>query len=253
MFENYVGAKTKPLRPWVIPLFFGAVGLVGMAALGLISYQLLSVSVLAAPDTELAMAAPPPSPPPPPPGAKSRPQHAPKAKVHKVKEQVQPDRQREREVADDDGAEDNLSEGIPGGVLEGIKDGVPGGVTGAPLVGLPGGAGHAPPPPPTETKIVPPHALEAQRIAGDARVVPSDTDKLAMARQGQTVVVSVVKMCLSAGGTVTSLQLLKSSGFPGYDRQIKSAMRQWRYRPFRVNGKAVPVCTPVTFQYRQNR
>ncbi|HET6610543.1 MAG TPA: TonB family protein [Kofleriaceae bacterium] len=250
MFENYVGAKTKPLRPWVIPLFFGAVALVAMAVMGLIAYQLLAVSLLEPPDTELAMAAPPPPPPPPPPGSKSKPQHTPKKKVHKVKDTVQPDRDRKppEEVVE----EDSESEGIEGGVLGGVEGGVVGGVVGGTLGGVVGGSGNAPPPPPVEAKIVPPHALEAQRVAGDAHIVPSDTDKIAIKRQGKAMVISVVKMCLTAGGSVKSIQMLKSSGFPGYDRKIKSKMRQWKYRPFRVNGKAVPVCTSVTFQYRQS-
>jgi hypothetical protein len=29
-------------------------------------------------------------------------------------------------------------------------------------------------------------------------------------------------------------------------------MRTWRYRPFMVNGRRVPVCTSVTFIYRQS-
>jgi hypothetical protein len=28
-------------------------------------------------------------------------------------------------------------------------------------------------------------------------------------------------------------------------------MRNWRYKPYLVNGKAVPVCTAVTFIYSQ--
>jgi hypothetical protein len=29
-------------------------------------------------------------------------------------------------------------------------------------------------------------------------------------------------------------------------------MNAWKYRPFMVNGKAVPVCTAVTFIYTQS-
>ena len=57
-------------------------------------------------------------------------------------------------------------------------------------------------------------------------------------------------MCLSSGGSVDKLQVLKSTGYAAYDSKIKSTMRSWRYRPFKVNGRAVPVCTSVTFIYR---
>lgn len=250
MFENYVGAKTKPLRPWVIPLFVGAAGLVVMCLLGLVAYQLLAVPLLEPPDTELAMAAPPPPPPPPPPGSKSKQQKTPKKKVRKVKETVQIDR--DRKIPEETSTEESDSSGIEGGVLGGVEGGVVGGVVGGQLGGVLGGTGTAPPPPPEEAKNVPPRALEAKRIAGEARIVPSDPDKLKIKRQGKTMVVTVVKMCLTSGGSVKTLQVIKSSGFPSYDRKIKSKMRQWRYKPFRVNGKAVPVCTSVVFQYRQS-
>lgn len=252
MFENYVGAKTRPARPWVIPLFFGATGLVGMGVLALVGYQLLALPMLEPPDTALAMAAPPAAPPPPPPGAKAKPQKTPEPKLRKVKDTVQPDR--EREIPE---ATERETEGIEGGVFGGVEGGKEGGVVGAigdDLLGSGLENGDSPPPPPPAApKLVLPHALEAQRIAGDARIVPADPVKLAIDRQGISAVFVVVKMCLSPGGKVSSLELLKSSGFPGYDRAIVSRMRGWRYRPFRVNGKAVPVCTSVTFRYRQSQ
>ena len=60
----------------------------------------------------------------------------------------------------------------------------------------------------------------------------------------------MVKMCLTSGGTVQKLNVLKTTGHPAYDNKIKTKMREWKYRPFMVNGKAVPVCTSVTFIYR---
>jgi len=45
---------------------------------------------------------------------------------------------------------------------------------------------------------------------------------------------------------------LKSTGFPGYDTTIKHTIETtWRYAPYLVNGKAIPVCTAVTFIYSQ--
>jgi len=46
--------------------------------------------------------------------------------------------------------------------------------------------------------------------------------------------------------------MLKSTGFPAYDSKIQTKIRgEWRYKPYNVNGKAVPVCTAVTFIYNQ--
>jgi hypothetical protein len=36
-----------------------------------------------------------------------------------------------------------------------------------------------------------------------------------------------------------------------YDAKIMREMRRWAYRPYTVNGKAVPVCTAATFIYAQ--
>ena len=47
------------------------------------------------------------------------------------------------------------------------------------------------------------------------------------------------------------LNVIKASGFPAYDQKIQREMRNWKYRPFMINGKAAPVCTAVTFIYQQ--
>ena len=52
-------------------------------------------------------------------------------------------------------------------------------------------------------------------------------------------------------GAVNTLNVLKSSGFPAYDQKITREMRNWRYRPYMINGKPAPVCTAVTFIYQQ--
>jgi len=54
------------------------------------------------------------------------------------------------------------------------------------------------------------------------------------------------------GGAVTSVKMLKGTGFPAYDNKIQSKMNgEWKYKPYAVNGRAVPVCTAVTFIYSQ--
>jgi hypothetical protein len=43
--------------------------------------------------------------------------------------------------------------------------------------------------------------------------------------------------------------VVKSSGYGEADSYIVSEMRKWRYRPYTVNGTAVPVCTAIMFNY----
>jgi TonB family protein len=100
-------------------------------------------------------------------------------------------------------------------------------------------------------KIVPQVVLNQNRISGNEHIVPNDEVKLQIKRDAKTRVVATVKMCLSARGNVNKLVILKSSGYPSYDRRIKAEMLRWKYSPFMVNNKPIPVCTSVTFIYNQ--
>jgi hypothetical protein len=42
---------------------------------------------------------------------------------------------------------------------------------------------------------------------------------------------------------------IKSTGFPAYDTKLQRGIRTWRYRPYMLDGKAVPVCSAVVFVY----
>jgi len=70
-----------------------------------------------------------------------------------------------------------------------------------------------------------------------------------MVKQGITRPTVMAKLCLSEAGVPISVQIMKSSGYPEADSKIKNEMEQWRYRPYMVNGRAVPTCTAVTFNY----
>ena len=83
-------------------------------------------------------------------------------------------------------------------------------------------------------------------------IVPNDVTKTEIQRSGKSKIIGSFKLCINAGGVVTSVKMLKSTGFSAYDNKIQGTMRgEWRYRPYAVNGRAVPVCTAVTFIYSQ--
>jgi hypothetical protein len=112
-----------------------------------------------------------------------------------------------------------------------------------------------PPPPPSSSpspQTVAPGLLEGYRISGDKHIVPDDATKVQIQQSGNEKIVTSYKLCLDPQGAVTSVTLLKSSGFPAYNAKIMSQMWQWRYRPYQVDGKDVPVCTAVTFIYTQS-
>jgi len=136
-------------------------------------------------------------------------------------------------------------------VYEGEEDGVEGGVEGGVVGGYVGGAPPPPPPPPAPPQNIPPALLEGQRVAGSKLIVPDDATKTKIAAAGRDKIVGSFKLCVTVDGDVASVNQLKSTGFPDYDAKIAAEMRTWRYRPYLVNGRAVPVCTAVTFIYSQ--
>lgn len=135
----------------------------------------------------------------------------------------------------------NVQGGVVGGVLGGLP---PAPARGVFTLKSSVGAGASNPAP----KVVPQIALESLRISGNKQIHPP-TDVITKITHSRRRVVTVVKMCLDMSGNVTTLSMLKSSGYQSYDTKIKSEIHKWKYRPFLVNGKAVPVCTSVTFIY----
>jgi protein TonB len=253
MFDNYVVAKRGKARTWVVVLvtFSGLVHAAVVGAVLIRSYWV--IEKVSRPDHEASLSASFAPPPPPPPAGSKKPKTVEnKVKITKVKqEDVQPTKVDEAKLAasndqsdEDDGVEGGVEGGVAGGVVGGVLGGVEGGVL--------GGTGTAPPPPePKAPQIVQQQALEAQRISGEKNIQPPDPVKTAIKRDGKNKIVAVVKMCLTAGGRIDSLKMIKASGYSAYDNTIKAKMKQWKYRPFKVNGKAVPVCSAVTFIYTQ--
>lgn len=106
------------------------------------------------------------------------------------------------------------------------------------------------PTPPPAAEIIPPNMVEGLRVAGNAQIAPPEQVKVQMVREDKNQAVASVKMCLTTTGAVESLSLIKGTGYDGYDSLIRSEMQKWRYKPYRVDGRPVPVCTVVTFVFR---
>ena len=127
------------------------------------------------------------------------------------------------------------------------ESGVVGGVVG----GTPGTPPPPPPPPPGPPQNIPPTLLEGSRIAGNKMIAPDDMTRAQIAMTAKDKYIGSFKLCVSTAGDVTSVVKLKSTGLPDYDAKLEREMKLWRYKPFMVNGKSVPVCTAVTFVYSQ--
>ncbi|MBS1125051.1 MAG: putative TonB protein [Deltaproteobacteria bacterium] len=236
MFGNFAAAKSRKAPKWAAPLLIAVTAFHIVLFVTMWIKSIWEIEMLERPKTkyELAVAPPPPPPPPPPPGgAKPQtPQITPKKM--KVKDIVQPVKieKQEQQVVENSG---------PAGEEGGEEGGVEGGVVGGDINGVMGAPPPPPPPPPPPAppQNVPPTLLEGSR-------------KTEIQRSGKDKIIGSFKLCINAGGAVTSVKMLKSTGFPAYDSKIQSKMNgEWKYRPYAVNGRAVPVCTAVTFIYSQ--
>jgi protein TonB len=112
--------------------------------------------------------------------------------------------------------------------------------------GITGGIGDslnaiAPPPPPTARPPRISHMMEGNLIY---RVQPVYPVLARQARiQGEVVLFAVI----SRDGTIERLQVLR--GHPMLAPAALEAVRQWRYRPYVLNGEPIEVDTQVTVNF----
>ncbi len=248
--KNFADAKNRKAPKWAAPLLIAVLSAHGVLGVTMWIKSIWEIEMLERPKTQvdLAVAPPPPPPPPPPPGG-ARPQNVKNTPQKiKVKDNVQPGKIEKQEVqkVEDQGDPNGVEGGEIGGVAGGVVGGDINGVAGAPPPPPP------PPPPPAAPQNVPPTLLEGSRIAGEKMIIPDDVTKTEIQRSGKDKLIGSFKLCINAGGEVTSVSMLKSTGFGAYDSRISGKMRgEWKYKPYAVNGRAVPVCTAVTFIYSQ--
>ena len=68
-----------------------------------------------------------------------------------------------------------------------------------------------------------------------------------LARSGETFV-AMLRVCVSAQGGVTSVQLMKGAS-PAIDGQFPSVIGRWRYRPLLDSGRAIPFCYTMSMRF----
>ena len=222
LIESGNKLKTKRLSTTILS-FFGQFALVGV----LILIPLIYTDALPKSLTMTFLVAPPPPPPPPPPPAAA-------PKVVKIQSEVingqlrTPTKIPEKvQMIKEEEAPPDLGGGVP--------DGVPGGV--------PGGS----------TNVAVPKVATPQRIrvsTGVAtgllikRVTPNYPQLAKQARiQGHVILQAEI----SKDGTIQNLQLI--SGHPMLAPAAIEAVKQWRYKPYLLNGEPVAVETQVDVNF----
>jgi periplasmic protein TonB len=230
LIESGNKLKTKRGRTTAFSFMLEAI-VVGV----LVLIPLLFTEALPKAQLMMALVAPPPPPPPPPPPAE----------VHVVK-QVQTDivnGQLRTPTKIPKKIEMIKEEEAPPPMMSGVVGGVPGGVPGGQMGGVMGSIiGSA------NTAI--PRAATPQRVRVSAgvtqgmvirKVNPTYPQIAKTARvQGQVVLQAVI----SKEGTIEGLKVI--SGHPLLTQSAVDAVKQWRYRPYILNGEPVEVDTTVT-------
>jgi protein TonB len=124
--------------------------------------------------------------------------------------------------------------GVPGGVPGGSMGGVLGGIIGSTTVAVPKAA--------TPQRIrVSQGVVEGNAISQPKPLYPSMAK---MARvQGQVVLQAII----SKTGVIENLRVV--SGHPMLQQAALDAVRQWRYRPYLLNGEPVEVETTITVNF----
>ena len=128
----------------------------------------------------------------------------------------------------------------PSGIEPGFEHGIPGGVAGGILDGI---VMAAPPPPPA--RLAPVRvggAISAPRLIH--RVDP-EYPPLAVNALIEGMV--ILEATVDATGAVTDTRVLRSHFV--LDQAATNAVRQWRYEPLLLNGKALPFVLTVTVSF----
>jgi periplasmic protein TonB len=229
LIESGNKLKTKRLSTTILS-FLLQVGLIGI----LILIPLIYTDALPKGNLMTFLVAPPPPPPPPPPAA------AP-VKVVKIQSEVINGQLRtptkipdKIQMIKEEEAPPDLGAGVPGGVPGGIPGGSAGGVMGGIL---------------SSTQVAVPKIATPQRVRVSSGVstgllikkVQPNYPPLAKAARIQGTV--VLQAEISKDGTIQNLQLI--SGHPMLAPAAIEAVKQWRYKPYLLNGEPVAVDTQV--------
>jgi TonB family protein len=106
---------------------------------------------------------------------------------------------------------------------------------------------------PKATPILPPSVAKGLRLSGNEQIYPPEITRVEMLHQGKDAVQATVQVCVSAGGTVDNVRLLKATGFRDYDEVLTREIREWKYKPYLVDGKKSPMCTVSIIIYRMKK
>lgn len=215
---------------------------------GLLLVPLMYTETLPRPQLLSFLVAPPPPPPPPPPAAS--------AAAVKVVERVETDIMDGRlrtpgripqkvQMIREDEAPPALSSG---GVIGGVPGGIPGGQLGGVIGGIISSTSTLSSVPRLAIPAAPKRIRISQGVTRGSLIQKIEPGYPSIARgariQGQVVLAAII----SKTGEIQNLVLV--SGHPMLVPAAIEAVKQWRYRPFLLNGEPVEVETTITLTFQ---
>jgi protein TonB len=192
--------------------------------------------------TTLLTAPPPPPPPPPPPAASAPVKTAPVAHVNPTAELRTPTSipktvkmvQDEPQAAPPSATMAGVPGGVPGGVAGGSVGGVIGGVISSAPVAMP-------------DKPAPQRVRVSQGVTSGLLVHKVTPQYPALAKQARIQGSVVLHAVIGKDGKVQNLQVV--SGHPMLTQAAIQAVKEWRYKPYFLNGQPVEVDTNITVNF----
>jgi periplasmic protein TonB len=232
LIESGGKLKTKRLATSLVS-FFGQFLLLGI----LILIPLIYTEALPKANLMTFLVAPPPPPPPPPPPAAV-------VKVVKIQSDIVNGQLRtptkipqKVQIIKEEEAPPAMS----GGVMGGVPGGVPGGSLGGVMGSIINSTGAVP-------KVATPQRVRvSQGVSSGLLIKKVQPNYPPLARQARIQGQVVLQAEISKEGTIQNLQLI--SGHPMLAPAAIEAVKQWRYKPYLLNGEPVAVDTQVVVNF----
>jgi periplasmic protein TonB len=231
-FEAYLTQGKTKSKKWVRFALTLSIALhAGLLVAGAV-YSFWNVDFLTPPSVTVTfLSGAPPPPPPPPPPKKKKSEVKPKVPTEIVQpkpNQIYQPKEKPPEPEEED-------DGVEGGVEGGVVGGVVGGTVGADL----GNTGPV---------MVAPNVGTGMRITDHTKDPYKPTLPPALNRAGM-VVWGLFKICVTAKGDVDKVTMLRPAD-PLVNDMWMAKIKTWKYKPYSVNGRAVPFCHPARIEVR---
>ncbi len=132
-----------------------------------------------------------------------------------------------------------------GGVIGGVPGGIPGGQLGGVIGSIIGSTG--PVALPKAPAVVPPRVRVSQGVSRGMLIQQVKPEYSQLARAARVQGAVVLHAIIGRDGAIQNLQVV--SGHPVLIQSAIDAVKQWRYRPYLLNGEPVEVDTEITVKF----